>query len=152
MINVNLLIPSILKPIILTQNEIYVLKIQNLVNMLKYLLNCYSTSPYLEQKLNVLIFRTPINISMKSNGHRVAKVDDVLNHWGFVSNPYYDHELLADILFELFVNREASIEEFYKSLRLNTSIFCIEGDYGSESPPFSGAAPWGRNNWMNQIS
>ncbi len=67
---------------------------------------------------------------MKSNGHHVAKVDDILNQWGFVSNPYYDHELLPDILFELFVNREASIGEFYKSIQLNTSIFCIEGDYG----------------------
>ncbi len=67
---------------------------------------------------------------MKSNGHHVAKVDDILNQWGFVSNPYYDHELLPDILFELFVNREESIEEFYKSIKLNTSIFCIEGDYG----------------------
>jgi len=67
---------------------------------------------------------------MKSNGHHVAKVDDVLSQWGFVSNPYYDHELLPDILFDLFVNREVSIEEFYKSMKLNTSIFCIEGDYG----------------------
>ncbi len=67
---------------------------------------------------------------MKSNGHHVAKVDNILNQWGFVSNPYYDHELLPDILFELFVNREASIGEFYKSIKLNTSIFCIEGDYG----------------------
>ena len=67
---------------------------------------------------------------MKSNGHHVAKADDILNQWGFVSNPYYDHELLPDILFELFVNREASIGEFYKSMKLNTSIFCIEGDYG----------------------
>ena len=67
---------------------------------------------------------------MKSNGHHVAKVDDILSQWGFVSNPYYDYELLPDILFELFVNREASIGEFYKSMRLNTSIFCIEGDYG----------------------
>ncbi|MBU4221551.1 MAG: hypothetical protein KKD46_06865 [Euryarchaeota archaeon] len=67
---------------------------------------------------------------MKSNGHHVAKADDILNQWGFISNPYYDHELLPDILFELFVNREASIGEFYKSMKLNTSIFCIEGDYG----------------------
>ncbi len=67
---------------------------------------------------------------MKSNGHHVAKVDDILSQWGFVSNPYYDHELLPDILFDLFVNREESIEEFYKSMKLNTSIFCIEGDYG----------------------
>lgn len=98
--------------------------------MLQSLLNCYSTRPYLEQKRNVLIFRTLIYVYMKSNGRHVAKVDNILNQWGFVSNPYYDHELLPDILFELFVNREAGIEEFYKSLKLNTSIFCIEGDYG----------------------
>ncbi len=67
---------------------------------------------------------------MKSNGYHVAKVDDILSQWGFVSNPYYDHELLPDILFDLFVNREVSIEEYYKSMKLNTSIFCIEGDYG----------------------
>jgi hypothetical protein len=68
---------------------------------------------------------------MKStNGHHTAKVDDILNQWGFDSNPYYDHELLPDILFELFVNREVSLEEFYMSMRLNTSVFCIEGDNG----------------------
>lgn len=67
---------------------------------------------------------------MKHNGYHVAKVDDVLNQWGFDSNPYYDHELLPNILFELFVNREENIEDFYKCMKLNTSIFCIEGDYG----------------------
>lgn len=67
---------------------------------------------------------------MKHNGYHVAKVDDVLNQWGFDSNPYYNHELLPNILFELFVNREENIEDFYKCMKLNTSIFCIEGDYG----------------------
>jgi len=67
---------------------------------------------------------------MKHNGYHVAKVDDILNQWGFNSNPYYDHELLPNILFELFVNREENIGDFYKCMKLNTSIFCIEGDYG----------------------
>lgn len=67
---------------------------------------------------------------MDSNGHHKTRVDNILKQWGFVSNPYYDHELLPNILFDLFVNRQRSIEEFYTSLKLNTSLFCIEGDYG----------------------
>ncbi len=67
---------------------------------------------------------------MESNGHHVAKAQDILNQWGFYSNPYYYHELLPDILFELFVNRKNSIDEYYMSMELNTSMFCIEGDYG----------------------
>ncbi|HEY9205985.1 MAG TPA: P-loop NTPase fold protein [Candidatus Methanoperedens sp.] len=81
---------------------------------------------------------------MKSNGHHVAKVDDILNQWGFVSNPYYDHELLPDILFDLFVDRETSIEEFYKSMKLNTSMFCIEGDYGVGKSSFFGRCALGQ--------
>jgi len=67
---------------------------------------------------------------MGTNGHYVAKANNEMNQWNFKSNPYYDNELPSNILFELFVNRENSIEEFYKLMKLNTSIFCIEGDYG----------------------
>lgn len=67
---------------------------------------------------------------MATNGKYKVNVNDVMDQWGYHSNPFYDHELQSDILFELFVNREINIEEFYKSIKLNTSIFCIEGDYG----------------------
>lgn len=83
---------------------------------------------------------------MATNGHYADKVNDLMNQWGYHLNPYYDHELQPDILFELFVNREANIEEFYKSTKLNTSMFCIEGDYGIGKSSFFRRCALGQNH------
>ncbi|TFH46477.1 MAG: hypothetical protein E4G94_02335 [ANME-2 cluster archaeon] len=81
---------------------------------------------------------------MKSNGHYKAKADDIFNQWGFNSNPYYSHELKPNILSELFVNREKNIEDFYMCMKLRTSIFCIEGDYGVGKSSFFTRCAWGQ--------
>lgn len=82
---------------------------------------------------------------MATNGHYADRVNDIMNQWGYHSNPYYDHELQPDILFELFVNRDANIEEFYKSTKLNTSMFCVEGDYGIGKSSFFRRCALGQN-------
>ncbi len=78
----------------------------------------------------MFLYKEHLFKSMVTNGKYADKINDIMDQWGYHSNPYYDHELQSEILFELFVNREVNIEEFYKSMKLNTSLFCIEGDYG----------------------